>query len=119
MASDSRTSPANRPRSREKSGLESHSFGQGVETDLKQIVDVAPTFLYSQGLSIPSDFEGSVPQDFFTEEYWNSLSPQTGPETLSIEQLNTSSSPSSSSDDATEEDKQKIIAQLQMLGYME
>jgi len=96
-----------------------YGIRQGVETDLKQIVDVAPTFLYSQGLPIPSDFEGTIPQDFFTEEYWNAQPPRTGPATLSIEQLNASPSPSSSSEDATEEDKAKIIAQLQMLGYME
>jgi hypothetical protein len=96
-----------------------YGIRQGVETDLKQIVDVAPTFLYSQGLLIPSDFEGTIPQDFFTEEYWNARPPQTGPATLSIEQLNAASSPSSSSENATEEDKAKIIAQLQMLGYME
>ena len=82
------------------------------EVSLRKIVDVAPTLLYSAGVSIPSDFEGEVPTTFFTPEWMEAKPVKKGARTHAIKR----------DEDAQEMDsgdKQQIIEQLQMLGYME
>lgn len=78
----------------------------------RKIVDVAPTLLYSLGLPIPEDFEGEVATSFFTPE-WLELHPvKTGPATVK-------SGERQKLEEMDENEKQQIIEQLQMLGYME
>lgn len=41
---------------------------QGVEIDGSRLIDLAPTFLYLQGVPIPRDMDGRVLADLFTED---------------------------------------------------
>jgi predicted AlkP superfamily phosphohydrolase/phosphomutase len=92
------------------------AVGPGIpaagEVELRQIVDVAPTLLYSTGTAVPSDFEGVVPESFFTSEWMAEHPVKKGAKTRAAQRraLDTEM-------DAGE--KQQIIEQLQMLGYME
>src|SRR3546814_5404977 len=82
------------------------------EVGLRRIVYVAPTLLYSAGVSVPADFEGEVPATFFTPAWMEAKPVKKGARTHAIKR----------DEDAQEMDsgdKQQIIEQLQMLGYME
>lgn len=78
----------------------------------RRIVDVGATLLYSLGLPVPSDFEGEVPRAMFTAEHMARQPIEVGPPTLG-------SSHGGRADTMGEEEKQKIMEQLQMLGYIE
>lgn len=78
----------------------------------RQIVDVAPTLLYSAGLPVPSDFEGSVPEQFFTTEQLVNRPIKKGARTKITERR-------ALGQEMDAGEKQQIIEQLQMLGYME
>lgn len=82
------------------------------EVELRQIVDVAPTLLYSLGMSIPSDFEGEVAGPFFTPAHLEAQPVKKGARTRA-----TARRALDAEMDAGE--KRQIIEQLQMLGYME
>jgi predicted AlkP superfamily phosphohydrolase/phosphomutase len=90
--------------------------GPGIESigqlDGKKIMDVGATLLYSLGIPVPSDFEGKVPQDFFTEAYRAEHPIEIGPATkvASADKSAAAMSPS---------EKQNVMDQLRMLGYME
>jgi predicted AlkP superfamily phosphohydrolase/phosphomutase len=91
------------------------AYGPGVASGKtigrRRIMDVGATLLYSLGLPVPSDFEGVVPEAMFTSEH-KALHPIiVGAATLSA----------AASDGAAmaEDEKAQIMAQLQMLGYME
>lgn len=81
-----------------------------VET--RQIVDVAPTLLYSAGLDVPSDLEGEVPTSFFTEQQLTERPVRQGDKTQSAGSRE-------ASEDIDDSEKQQIMDQLKMLGYME
>jgi hypothetical protein len=78
----------------------------------RQIVDVAPTLLYSAGVAVPSDFEGVVPESFFTPAHFEAQPVKKGARTRPSKRRQLEQEM-----DAGE--KQQIIEQLQMLGYME
>jgi len=90
--------------------------GRGIAadgmTDMRQIVDVAPTLLYSAGLDVPADFEGDVPRAFFSDD-WLAERP--------VRQGEATHSPGGREESEQIEDaeKQQIMDQLKMLGYME
>jgi predicted AlkP superfamily phosphohydrolase/phosphomutase len=78
----------------------------------RQITDVAATLLYSLGLPVPSDFEGVVPPAMFTTQHKLANPIVIGAPTrtgTSAVQANVMG----------EEEKKKVMEQLQMLGYME
>ena len=78
----------------------------------RKIMDVGATLLYSLGLPVPDDFEGEVPQAMFTSEHKTMYPLVIGP--------STQGGASGERHDAMGEDeKQKIMEQLQMLGYVE
>ncbi|HEY5102439.1 MAG TPA: hypothetical protein VII70_06620, partial [Steroidobacteraceae bacterium] len=91
-------------------------YGPGIESGKvlgrRHITDVSATLLYSLGLQVPSDFEGVVPPAMFTVGHKNAHpivigAPTNGKQGVQV-------------DDAMDADeKQKIMDQLQMLGYME
>ena len=85
----------------------------GAVVDRLDIVDVAPTLLYSLGLPVPQDFEGKVPRDFFSEDYLRFKPVRTGRATLPV------SDGRVQSEEISQDEKDKLVAQLQMLGYME
>jgi predicted AlkP superfamily phosphohydrolase/phosphomutase len=90
--------------------------GPGISKSAKlarrKIADVGATLLYSLGLEVPSDFEGVVPPAMFTAEHLHEHPVVVGRPTRG-----------SARDDGAAgmapEEKEQIMAQLQMLGYME
>ncbi len=91
--------------------------GYGIKSNYEgkrqNVVDVPAALLYSLGLSVPADFEGYVPEEFFTETHLDLKPIKIGASTVTGEEANTGTG------DISEDEKQQIIAQLQMLGYME
>jgi predicted AlkP superfamily phosphohydrolase/phosphomutase len=92
------------------------AYGPGIEAGKllgrRHITDVASTLLYSLGLPVPSDFEGVVPPAMFSAER-----KVTHPIVIGAP---TRSGASGDLGEAMDEDeKQQIMAQLQMLGYVE
>lgn len=85
---------------------------QGKVIDMRNITDVGATLLYSLGLDVPSDFEGQVPESIFTEQHLAEKPVVIGAATNF--QANYDESESMS-----EDENEKLIAQLRMLGYME
>jgi predicted AlkP superfamily phosphohydrolase/phosphomutase len=92
------------------------AYGPGIKrgetADRKNITDVGATLLYSLGLEVPGDFEGQVPESIFTEEHLAKKPVVIGAST-NFRATN------DGSDNMAEDEKNKLIAQLQMLGYME
>lgn len=90
-----------------------YGIKSGYQGELQQIVDVTATLIHSLGLPVPKDQEGRVAESFFTEDYLLS-NPVVLGELASIEKT-----PDDNSEDISEDEKEQILAQLQMLGYME
>ena len=92
-------------------------WGPGVSAGAtlarRNIVDVGATLLYSLGLDVPSDFEGKVPPSLFTQEHLAAHPITIGAATA------VAAGPSDAADGMGEDEKAKILAQLQLLGYME
>jgi predicted AlkP superfamily phosphohydrolase/phosphomutase len=87
-------------------------IAKGTVMDRRNIVDVGSTLLHSVGLPVPSDFEGRVPEELFTKAHLAAHPVEIGPPTR---QKGTSEDAEGMSDG----EKDKIMAQLQMLGYVE
>jgi predicted AlkP superfamily phosphohydrolase/phosphomutase len=92
------------------------AYGPGIEKGKmlgrRHITDVASTLLYSLGLTVPSDFEGVVPPAMFTGEH-KAVHP------IVIGDATRSTGQEVKTDAMADDEKQKIMEQLQMLGYME
>lgn len=92
------------------------AYGPGIRPgqvmDRRNIVDVGATLLHSVGLPVPSDFEGKVPAELFTEEHGRAHPVEVGAATQGQNADQDAGSMS-------ENDKDQIMAQLQMLGYVE
>ena len=92
------------------------AYGPGIAAagmvDARQIVDVAPTLLYSAGVSVPSDFEGQVPASFFDARWMQDHPVKHGARTRPIKRAEAGK-------DMDAKEKKQILEQLQMLGYME
>jgi predicted AlkP superfamily phosphohydrolase/phosphomutase len=85
---------------------------QGKLLGRRKIMDVGATLLYSVGLDVPSDFEGVVPQAMFEAEHL-ALHP------VRIGAATTGGNNDAVADSMGDDEKQKIMDQLQLLGYME
>jgi predicted AlkP superfamily phosphohydrolase/phosphomutase len=90
-----------------------YGIKSGYQGELQQIVDVTATLIHSLGLPIPKDQEGCVAESFFTEDYLLKK-PVVFGELASVEKTK-----EDDSENISEEEKEQILAQLQMLGYME
>ena len=86
---------------------------EGIRLNGLSILDVAPTLLYSLGLSIPEDYEGKVPVDIFKPGVLKAEPVKIGEPTLPIENL------SIPSFEMKKEDKEEIIDRLKGLGYLD
>lgn len=86
---------------------------RGETAERRRIMDVAATLLYSLGLSVPRDFEGVVPETFFTDEHLGKHGVRIGAATLPVAQFEAPGG------QIADDEKDKIIEQLRMLGYME
>ena len=84
----------------------------GARLDRRNIVDVASMLLHSLGLPVPSDFEGRVPAELYTSAHRAEHPVRIGPPTRK-------KSEQGDAEGMSEGDKDQIMAQLQMLGYME
>jgi len=73
---------------------------------------VTATLLYSLGLPVPADFEGSVPTAMFTHAHRLAYPVVVGSATRGTRQ-------SAETETMSADEKAKIMDQLQMLGYME
>jgi predicted AlkP superfamily phosphohydrolase/phosphomutase len=92
------------------------AYGPGIESGKmlgrRHITDVSSTLLYSLGLPVPSDFEGTVPPAMFTAQYKAAhpivigAATEGGPKNVQADSM-------------SDAEKGKIMEQLQMLGYME
>ncbi len=91
-------------------------YGPGIESGKllgrRHITDVSATLLYSLGLPVPSDFEGVVPPAMFTSQYKVS-------HPIVIGTATHGNSNKGQTDAMSDDEKGKIMEQLQMLGYME
>jgi predicted AlkP superfamily phosphohydrolase/phosphomutase len=88
-------------------------IAQGREILPRNIVDVGATLLYSLGLPIPRDLEGQVPEAAFNDTWLADHPVRSGPPTESVGRTK------GSTEDMSEEEKEKLMEQLQMLGYLE
>jgi predicted AlkP superfamily phosphohydrolase/phosphomutase len=92
------------------------AYGPGIKPgafiERRNITDVGATLLYSLGLQVPGDFEGKVPEAVFTQQHLVTHPVMIGTTTNRRAKDDETAS-------MAEEEKEKIMAQLQMLGYME
>lgn len=93
------------------------AYGKGISDTGKmaarrKIADVCPTLLHSLGIPVPSDFEGTVAESFFQDEYLMKHPVTTGAPTQKIGER-------AASEEIDDAEKKQILEQLQMLGYME
>lgn len=92
------------------------AYGPGIESgaviERRNITDVGATLLYSLGLQVPGDFEGRVAESMFTQQHLLGHPITVGAATN--RQIKDDKAAS-----MAEDEKEKIMAQLQMLGYME
>ena len=87
-------------------------ISKGKTLGRRKIMDVGATLLYSLGLPVPSDFEGVVPEGMFT-----AARKVTHPITIGAPTTGAAGDDGSAA--MADDEKEQIMAQLQMLGYME
>lgn len=85
---------------------------RGVMIERRDIADVGATLLYSLGLEVPADFEGEVPANMYVK-------PHLARQPIRVGQTTNRRDRDDASESMSPEEKAKIMAQLQMLGYME
>jgi predicted AlkP superfamily phosphohydrolase/phosphomutase len=93
--------------------------GAGIEPgrgDAMSILDVAPVLLHSLSLPIPADFEGSVPEALYGDDYRRQHPVRTGAPTVAAGAPGVDIA---AKDDIPEDEKQRIFDQLRLLGYLE
>jgi predicted AlkP superfamily phosphohydrolase/phosphomutase len=78
------------------------------------ILDVAPIVLYSLGLPLPSDLEGSIPQLLFDDALVAEHPPTIGGPTLRLDE-----SAATDADGYTEREEEILTERLRALGYVE
>lgn len=86
-------------------------INRGAVLDACSITDVGATLLYSLGLDVPGDFEGKVPEAMFTEVHLRQ-------NPVRISGATQSSMKREDQEGMDDEEKQKLMAQLQLLGYL-
>jgi len=85
---------------------------RGTRIEGARIIDYAPTILHSFGVEVPSDMDGRVLEEIFTDEYL-AQNPVRVSETISPEYDAGDRSPA-----MTEEESEEIRARLRGLGYL-
>lgn len=92
------------------------AYGPGIRRgeciNRQNIADVGAVLLYSLGLAVPADFDGHVPDLIFTAQHLSQNPVVIGAAT-------SAQASGAESDNMSEEEKDKTVAQLKMLGYME
>lgn len=85
---------------------------RGTRVEGARIIDYAPTILHSFGVEIPSDMDGRVLEEMFTEEYL-AENPVRVSEAIGLDYDAGDKSPA-----MTEEESEEIRARLRGLGYL-
>jgi arylsulfatase A-like enzyme len=85
----------------------------GARVEGARIEDVAATLLYSAGVPVPADFEGRVVTQALTRAQLEARPVRKGPRTVSVGQV-----PDAAGEMPADE-KEKLLEQLKMLGYMD
>lgn len=85
----------------------------GREIPCQNILDMAPTLLYSLGLPIPADFEGKVIQALYEAAHWQAHPVQIGPPTEA------KTSRASTAEPQKAEMEEAVFTRLRDLGYVE
>lgn len=90
---------------------------QNERLDALSIIDVTPILLYSLGLDIPSDIEGRLPEEIFSNDFVSAHPPRIGEPTIAPDTL----LPGEGRQQPTPEDngEQEIFEQMKALGYIE
>ena len=83
-----------------------------MQIERRHICDVGATLLYSQGLEVPGDFEGKVANDMFIKPWLIQNPIRIGEATRGVNK-------DANAEGMADDEKDKLMAQLQMLGYME
>jgi predicted AlkP superfamily phosphohydrolase/phosphomutase len=91
--------------------------GPGVARDdsrkLVWLIDVPTILLYSLGLPVPEDFEGTAPRRLFTSAMWAERPLQKGPAAHAVNRNDNSASGPS------DVERDKILEQMRALGYLD
>ena len=91
---------------------------QNTRMDLISIIDVAPILLHSLGLPVPANLEGTVPDDLLSEDHLMRHPVIEGPPTYES-RLSGAPRDESPGNEMSEQDREKILDQLRLLGYLE
>jgi hypothetical protein len=75
------------------------------------IADVGATLVYSLGLEVPSDLDGRVSESIFTGQHLDRNPVIVGAATSCTRE-------EEGSENMSDEDKEKLLAQLKLLGYL-
>ncbi len=90
--------------------------GPGVQNvrdaDRMSIVDTTAIVAHSMGLAIPSDFEGKVPDTLYSAD-WTADHP------IRIGETTQAGKKAEPQEEASDEQKEEVLAQLRLLGYLE
>jgi predicted AlkP superfamily phosphohydrolase/phosphomutase len=91
---------------------------QNTRIDLMSIIDVAPILLHSLGLPVPVNLEGTIPDDLLSGDYLMRNPIREGPPTAGARAVGEALK-ESSDNEMSEQDREKILDQLRLLGYLE
>ena len=94
--------------------------GPGVARDhgraLTQLIDVPSILLHSLGLQVPEDFEGTVPHQLFTEDFWAKNPLRKGAAAQGPADRGGDADGDAGPSDA---EREKILDQMRALGYLD
>jgi predicted AlkP superfamily phosphohydrolase/phosphomutase len=85
---------------------------RGVRVEGARIIDYAPTILHSFGVEVPSDMDGRVLEEIFTEQY-AAENPVRVSDTIGLDYKAPDKAP-----EMTDEESEEIRARLRGLGYL-
>jgi predicted AlkP superfamily phosphohydrolase/phosphomutase len=91
---------------------------QNTRADLMSIIDVASILLHSLGLPVPANLEGTIPDDLLSEDHLLRNPVLEGPPTLAG-RAGGPAHTEAVADEMSEQDREKILDQLRLLGYLE
>jgi predicted AlkP superfamily phosphohydrolase/phosphomutase len=96
--------------------------GPGVrhaKGDTMNIVDTTAILTHSLGLDVPENYEGTVPVDLYTDDWIASHPVRVAGRTTAIDQKDDSGFTADSDSEADDEQREEVLAQLRLLGYLE
>ena len=89
------------------------AFARNREIDPIDILDMTPLMLHLLGLPVPSDLEGRVPETALTDDAVAGRQVEAGEATRSAPK------PAAARAEPTEEEREALLKQMKILGYMD